>query len=48
MCKDYTDVGGIKQLYHTCIPVHKIIDSLKVLEYLHIQADNPQYNHKYI
>ena len=45
MCKDYTDVGGIKLLYHVCSPVRKIIHSLKLVDYLHIQADNPWYNY---
>ena len=45
MCKVYTDVGGIKQLYHVCPPVRKIIHSLKLVDYLHVQADNPWYNY---
>ena len=45
MCKFYTDVGGIKQLYHVCLPVRKIIHSLKLMDYLHVQADNPWYNY---
>ena len=45
MCKVYTDVGGIKQLYHICPPVCKIIHSLKLVDYLHVQADNPWYNY---
>ena len=45
MCKVYTDVGGIKQLYHVCPPVREIIHSLKLVDYLHVQADNPWYNH---
>ena len=32
MCKVYTDVGGIKWLYHVCPPVRKIIDSLKLVD----------------
>ena len=36
MCKVYTDVGGIKYLYHVWPPVRKII---------HVQADNPWYNY---
>ena len=44
MCKVYTDVGGIKKLYHYCPPVRKIIHSLKLADYLHVQADNPCYN----
>ena len=44
MCKVYTDVGGIKWLYYVCPPVRKIIHSLKLVDYLHIQADNPWYN----
>ena len=45
MCKVYTDVGGIKQLYHVCPPVRKIIHSLKLVDYLNVQADNPWYNY---
>ena len=45
MCKVYTDVGGIKYLYFVCPPVHKIIHSLKLMDYLHIHADNPWYNY---
>ena len=43
MCKVYTGVDGIKQLYHVCPPVRKIIHSLKLVDYLHVQADNPWY-----
>ena len=32
MCKVYTDVGGIKYLYH--VP-------LKLVDYLHVQTDKP-------
>ena len=45
MCKVYTDAGGIKQLYHVCPPERKIIHSLKLMDYLHVQADNPWYNY---
>ena len=45
MYKVYTDVGGIKQLYHVCPPVRKIIHSLKLADFLHVQADNPWYNY---
>ena len=44
MCKVFTDVGGIKYIYHVCPPVRKIIHSLKLVDYLHVQADNPWYN----
>ena len=37
MCKVYTDVGGVK--YHVCPPVRKIIHVLKLVDYLHVQAD---------
>ena len=37
MRKVYTDVGGIKYLYHDCLPVRKIVHVL--------QADNPWYNY---
>ena len=45
MYKVYTDVGGMKQLYHVCPSVRKIIHSLKLVDYLHVQADNPWYNY---
>ena len=45
MCNVYTDVGGIKYLYHVCPPVRKIILSLKLVNYLHVLADNPWYNY---
>ena len=45
MFKVYTYVGGIKELYHICPPVRKIIHSLKLVAYLHVQADNPWYNY---
>ena len=45
MCKVYTDVGGIKELYHVCPHVRKIIQSLKLVDYLHVHADNPWYNY---
>ena len=45
ICKVYTGVGGIKPLYHVCPPVRKIIHSLKLVDYLHVQADNPWYNY---
>ena len=28
-----------------CLPVRKIIHSLKLVDYLHVQADNPWYNY---
>ena len=45
MCKVYTDVGGIKYLYHVCPPACKIIHLLKLVDYLHIKAGNPWYNY---
>ena len=45
MCKVYTGVGGMKMLYHVCPPVRKIIHSLKLMDYLHIQVDKPWYNY---
>ena len=45
MCNVYTDVGGIKYIYRVCPPVRKIIHSLKLVDYLHVQADNPWYNY---
>ena len=44
MCKVYIDVGGIKYLYHIFPPVREIIHSLKLMDYLHVQADKPWYN----
>ena len=38
MCKVYTDVGGKKQLYHVCPPVRKIINSLMLVDYLHVMV----------
>ena len=32
-------------MYHVCPPVRKIIYSLKLVDYLHVQADNPWYNY---
>ena len=45
MCKVYTDVGGMNYLYHVCPPVRKITHSLKLVDYLHVQADKPWYNY---
>ena len=45
MCKVYTDVGGIKSYTMGRPPVRKIIHSLKLVDYLHVQADNPWYNY---
>ena len=45
MCKIYTDVGGIKWIYHICPPVRKIIHSLKLVDYFHVQADNQWYSY---
>ena len=45
VCKVYTDVGGIKKLYHVCPPVRKIIHSLKLVDYLHIQENMPLYSY---
>ena len=43
--KVYTDLGGIQYLYLVCQPVRKIIHWLKLVDYLHVQADNPLYNY---
>ena len=45
MYKVYTDAGGIKTLYHVCLPVRKMFHSLKLVDYLHVQMDNPWYNY---
>ena len=42
MCKVYTCIGGIKK-YHVCPPERKIIHLLKLVDYPHVQADNPFY-----
>ena len=41
MCKVYNGVGGIKKLYHVWPPIRKIILSLKLVDYLYVQAGNP-------
>ena len=49
MCKVYTDVGGIKKkLCHVCPHVLKKIHSLKLVDYLNVQANNPWYNYYYL
>ena len=45
MCKIYTDVGGINSYTMVFPPVREIIHSLKLVDYLHVQADNPWYNY---
>ena len=45
ICKVYDYVDGINKLYHVCTPVRKIIHSLKLVDYLHVQADNPWYKY---
>ena len=40
-----TVVGGIKWLYHVCPHVSKILYSLKLVDYVHVQVDNPRYNY---
>ena len=47
VCMVYTDVSGIKLLYHGYPPVREIIHSLKLVDYLHVQADldNPWYRY---
>ena len=46
MCKAYTNEGGIKKTYTmVCPPVREIIHSLKLVDYLLIQADKPWYNY---
>ena len=46
-CEVYTDLGGVKYLYHIFPPVRKIIHSLKLVDYLHVQADNSLYMYNY-
>ena len=38
-------MGGIKKLYLVCPPIRKIIQSLKLVDYLHVQEDNPWYKY---
>ena len=45
ICKVYSDVGGMKSLNHVCPHVRKIIHSLKLVDYLHVQVDSPWYNY---
>ena len=46
MCKVYTNVGGIKKKsYHDCPPAREIIHSLKLADYLQVQAARPEYNY---
>ena len=35
--------SDVDYLYHDCPPVRKIIHSLKLVDYLHVQVDNPWY-----
>ena len=45
MCKVYTDVGGINS-YTMFVHLYvEIIHSLKLVDYLHVQADNQWYNY---
>ena len=43
---NYIDVGGIK--YHGCPPIREILHSLKLVVYLHVQADKRRYNNKVV
>ena len=45
MFKVYTDIGDVKELFHVFSPVHMIVHSLRLVDYLHAQADNPCYNY---
>ena len=45
MCKVYTDVGGTKQLYDDCPPVCEDNPRAKLVDYLHVLAENPWYNY---
>ena len=47
MCKVYTDVDGtsIKKLFNVRPTLRKIIYSLKLVDYLHVQADNQWYSY---
>ena len=38
MCKVYTDVGGIKYVFHDCPSVREIIHELKLVAYLHLHV----------
>ena len=48
MSEDYNDEGGIEYLYHVCRPVRVIIHSLKLVDYLFVQADKPWYINKFV
>ena len=45
--KSGTNIVVIKRVdwFHVCPPVRKMIHSLKLVDYLHVQADNPWYNY---
>ena len=48
MCKVYTDVSGIsgiRSLYHSCPSAREIIYKLKLVDYLHVQADKSWHNY---
>ena len=46
MRKVYSGIDGIKViLCFVCPPERKIIHSLKLVDYLHVQADKPWYNY---
>ena len=46
MFKVYTDVVGMKKYCHDCPAVREIIHSLKLADYLLIQADKPWNNYQ--
>ena len=45
VCMVYTDGSGIKQLCYVCPSVREIVHSLKLVDYLHVQAVNQWYNY---
>ena len=45
VCRVYTERGGITQLYYVYPSVRQIIHSLKLVDYLHVQAVNQLYNY---
>ena len=47
MCNVKTDVDRINSLYGDYPPECKIFHSLKLVDYLHLQADYPWYNYNW-
>ena len=45
LCARSTLMLVVKNSCHVCPPPCKIIHSLNIVDYLHVQADNPWYNY---